>query len=90
MSQIVSWNNPSKSYPFLAISKAFGVPYGVVLRSAEGIAGRLSTQQAYLSAFESSQHAKTPGWVTAVARAIEASPYSDTIDKRIYQSRAVR
>lgn len=35
MTQTPSWSNPSLSYPYLAISRHFGVPYRLVLLAAD-------------------------------------------------------
>jgi hypothetical protein len=41
----VSWVNPSRSYPYLAISRHFSLPYDVVLTFSDYLQGRLTPTQ---------------------------------------------
>lgn len=72
------WVNPSVSYPHLAISRRFSVPYDVVLLYSDYLAGRLSPSQhgdmeARLRLYmDQNIPWNTEGWQWAVLQALRA------------------
>lgn len=71
------WVNPSRSYPLLAVARHHSVPYGVVLRYAEGLSpGLTAAQQEALDA-ELAMYPNFPPrvwnqshWMTSTIRAV--------------------
>ena len=73
------WVNPSRSYPYLAISRRFSLPYDVVLLYADYLQGRLTPTQDMslekrLSLYiaEDQPHWNRHGWQKAVHAAVRA------------------
>lgn len=73
---MTEWINPSASYPHLAISREFGVPYGLVLRFSDALSqegcppGDRQAIGREMARHYQSAPSDQGEWMTATARAL--------------------